>query len=415
MTMTRILQCVLAVFVLSMAGCGLLGITPDTEKTSNPSTTTNNRKKIDFSKAEGKVRDAIKKMRPSTGTADSTIKLVKADVSAAQEQLKLDNELADACACTDAINEANSASQLLNTFTTKAGSDSKKVSELDEELSKELQTYLETAAGKLQTATKLAGETKSGATVTNSPSSPKSMIDDPTWGWIIFIAKVASGLFILSLLAYGLFYFRDQSWRHLEHQLAKATADQISATRDAQKEVLDKLSSLSSAQKDTGTRLHDMHTEIRSLARLVRESAHSRGDGHSSYSSLASSFAQSEPLPPDEPDFPVSVFDYLGKMTRFTNVVKRDFQNNILISDPDGTGELVLIRDSRVPDETQPLFVVPRHGQFQTKQDFHTYYEKYYDCHRPQAGDVWIIDPAVVEKVSGGWQLREKGLLEIRS
>jgi hypothetical protein len=30
------------------------------------------------------------------------------------------------------------------------------------------------------------------------------------------------------------------------------------------------------------------------------------------------------------------------------------------------------------------------------------------------AGDVWIIGPAVVEKVAGGWQLREKGMLEIR-
>ena len=239
---------------------------------------------------------------------------------------------------------------------------------------------------------------------------PSSLMD-----WVILVLVAAGCIVMVVLIGMGLLQLRKQSWQHLETRLGRATADQISATRDAQKEVLDKLSSLSSAQKDTGTRLHDMHTEIRSLARLVRESAHSRGDGRSSYSSFESSYAQSEPLRPDEPDFPVSVFDYLGKMTRFTNVVKRDFQNGILISDPDGTGELVLIRDSRLPDETQPLFVVPRHPQFQTKQDFHTYYEKYYDCHRPQAGDVWIIDPAVVEKVSGGWQLREKGLLEIRS
>ena len=252
--------------------------------------------------------------------------------------------------------------------------------------------------------------TQKESTHTSIVTLPSSFMD-----WVILILVAAGCIVMVVVIGMGLLQLRKQSWQHLETRLGRATADQISATRDAQKEVLDKLSSLSSAQKDTGTRLHDMHTEIRSLARLVRESAHSRGDGHSSYSSLASSFAQSEPLPPDEPDFPVSVFDYLGKMTRFTNVVKRDFQNNILISDPDGTGELVLIRDSRVPDETQPLFVVPRHGQFQTKQDFHTYYEKYYDCHRPQAGDVWIIDPAVVEKVSGGWQLREKGLLEIRS
>ena len=101
-------------------------------------------------------------------------------------------------------------------------------------------------------------------------------------------------------------------------------------------------------------------------------------------------------------------------MTRFANIVKPDFQNGILINDPEGKGELMLIRDSRYPDETQPLFVVPRYAQFQTPQDFHTYYEKYYDCMKPGAGEVWIIDPAVVEKVSGGWLLREKGVLEIR-
>ena len=116
----------------------------------------------------------------------------------------------------------------------------------------------------------------------------------------------------------------------------------------------------------------------------------------------------------EEPEFPVSADDYLGKMDRFANVVRPDFQNGILVNDPEGKGELMLIRDSRLADESQPLFVVPRATQFQTKQDFYTYYEKYYDCVRPTAGDVWILGPAVVEKVTGGWRLREKGMLEIR-
>ena len=171
---------------------------------------------------------------------------------------------------------------------------------------------------------------------------------------------------------------------------------------------------MSSAQNETSSRLHDVHTEIRTLARLVRESSSNRGDGRS-YASIASSYSYNDPSPPkEEPEFPVSAVDYLDKMTRFSNVVKPDFQNGILINDPDGTGELVVIRDSQQLDDTRPLFLVPRHAQFQTKQDFYTYYEKYYECARPSAGNVWIIGPAVVEKVSGGWQLREKGLLEIR-
>jgi hypothetical protein len=232
--------------------------------------------------------------------------------------------------------------------------------------------------------------------------------------WIIPALVIAAGLLILALIATGVLHLRNQSRQHLEHRLGKVAAANAAATREAQKEILDKLSSLSSAQNDTSTRLHDVHTEIRTLARLVRETSPSRGDGRS-YSALASSYAQNEPSPPkEEPEFPVFAGDYLGKMTRFANSVKPDFQNGILISDPDGTGELMLIRDSRYPDETQPLFVVPRYAQFQTPQDFYTYYEKYYDCMKPGAGEVWIIDPAVVEKVSGGWLLREKGVLEIR-
>ena len=232
--------------------------------------------------------------------------------------------------------------------------------------------------------------------------------------WLTRALEIAAGLLILALIVTGLLHLRNKSRQHLEHHLAKAAAAHASVTREAQKEILDKLSSLSSAQNDTSTRLHDVHTEIRTLARLIRESSVSRGDGRS-YATIPSSYSFNDPPPrKEEPEFPVSAVDYLDKMTRFLNVVRPDFQNGILVNDPDGTGELVVIRDSR-QDDGQPLFLVPRHAQFQTKQDFYTFYEKYYECARPSAGDVWIIGPAVVEKVSGGWQLREKGLLEIRS
>jgi hypothetical protein len=232
--------------------------------------------------------------------------------------------------------------------------------------------------------------------------------------YVILGLEIAGGLLVLGLLGYGILYLRNQSQQRLEHQLGKVASANAAATREAQKEILDKVSALSSAQNDTNTRLHDVHTEIRTLARLVRETSPSRGDGRS-YLSLASSRAQNDPPPPkEEPEFPVSAVDYLDKMTRFANVVRPDFQNGILVNDPSGTGELVVIRDGR-QDDTRMLFLVPRHAQFQTKQDFYTYYEKYYDCARPSGGDVWIIGPAMVEKVTGGWQLREKGLLEIRS
>jgi len=417
MTMRRILPCVLVLLVVVMAGCYPFDSEPETPKATNAPTAANNRKKIDFSVAENKVRDARAKMNPDTEPPEPTVKQVKADVTAALDELNIDTERADACGCPKAIGEAKVAQQLLILVSNKIGTSSKKVSEVAEEGQKEIQANLDSALTKIHDASAFLAEAQanqSPSPVKNPTEIQKSATQDPFWESILFVAKIIGGLLILALVAFGLLYLRSQSRHHLEHQLGKAAAAQASVTREAQKEILDKLSSLSLAHNDTNTRLHDVHTEIRSLARLMRDSSPGRSDGRS-YSSLGSSYPHNDPPPPkEEPEFPVSALDYLGKMTRFANVVKPDFQNGILISDPDGTGELMLIRDSRLPDETQPLFIVPRHAQFQTKQDFLTYYAKYYDCAKPGAGDVWIIDPAVVEKVSGGWQLREKGVLEIR-
>ncbi len=99
-------------------------------------------------------------------------------------------------------------------------------------------------------------------------------------------------------------------------------------------------------------------------------------------------------------------------MQRYATVVKPDFQNGILVADTENKGELVLVQDASISHDT--LFIIPRATQFQMKQDFYTYYERYYDCERPASGTVWILDPAVVERVQGGWTLREKGVLEVR-
>jgi hypothetical protein len=399
-----------------MAGCYPFDSEPTPPKNTSSETSTNNRTRIDFSKAENKVRDARAKMDPTAEPPEPTVKQVKADVTAAMEELDIDNNGASACACPSAIGEAKVAYQVLTLVSNRIGTSSKKVSEVAEDTRKELQTNLDSALTKIENASELVAAAQaipSATPVKSAPEVPKPETNDSVWGPILLAAKIVAGLLILTILVFGFLHFRNQSQQHLERHLGKAAAAHASVTREAQKDILDKLSSLTSAQSDTRIRLHDVQTEIRTLARLVRESSVSRGDGRS-YASLAASYSYNDPSPKEEPEFPVSAFDYLDKMTRYSNVVKPDFQNGILINDPDGTGELMLIRDSRVPDETQPLFVVPRHAQFQTKQDFYTYYEKYYDCVRPGAGDVWIIDPAVVEKVSGGWQLREKGVLEIR-
>ena len=112
--------------------------------------------------------------------------------------------------------------------------------------------------------------------------------------------------------------------------------------------------------------------------------------------------------------FPISAESYLDQVRQIAMVVRPDFQKGILVGAPTGNGELVLIRNSSQSVERQTLFLLPRVTQFQTKQEFYTYYEKYYQCEKPSAGDVWIVEPATVSKVEGGWQLKKKGVLDIR-
>lgn len=109
--------------------------------------------------------------------------------------------------------------------------------------------------------------------------------------------------------------------------------------------------------------------------------------------------------------FPVLVADYLNLVRRIATSVKSDSLKGILVKAADGAGEMVLVDDRSTPRDL--LYVVPAVGSFKTRQDYYSFYEKYFDCSRPTGGEVWIVRPAVVGRVNGGWELREKGELEI--
>jgi hypothetical protein len=297
--------------------------------------------------------------------------------------------------------------------TTLGNDPQKRIADLSEDLRTKLPEELTVEAGKLRNLSEAELRGTGTATPSSSPEGSQPSIDDPSW-WqdaLFLSAKIVAVLFVLVLLVLAVKFLWNRSWKTLESNVTQLVKAHVVAARDGQPDYAPKLSSLASTQADINTKLSELDTEVRSLARLVRDSAARRSDRNPSYG--ASNYAE-DVSPKDEPEFPVSAVDYLDKMNRFANVVKPDFQNGILVNDPEGDGELVLIRDPRVRDDTQPLFVIPRATQFHTKQDFYTYYQKYYDCVRPTGGDVWIIGPAVVEKVTGGWQLREKGMLEVR-
>jgi hypothetical protein len=114
-------------------------------------------------------------------------------------------------------------------------------------------------------------------------------------------------------------------------------------------------------------------------------------------------------------EFPVSANDYLGRVPDAAQIVRHDIAMDKLVVGPNGKGELVLIRDPRALDNTESLFVLPRIARFWSTDAFYYFYEKYYDCAKPSVGDMWIINPAVVSRVQGGWKLKKKGVMEVRN
>jgi hypothetical protein len=235
--------------------------------------------------------------------------------------------------------------------------------------------------------------------------------DNGTRDLVVLVAEILGAVVLSVLAVFGIVSLSRRHWAKFDTHLVQALTAHFGNFKNQQSDLAGKLSALASTQGELSTRLGDIQTEVRSLGRLVRDAAL---DGGIRGSATPASSQTDQTPPKDDPAFPISAGDYLERMRRFSIVVKPDFQNGILVDDPEGRGELALIRDARVPDDIQPLFVIPRSTQFQTKQDFHTYFEKYYDCQKPSAGEVWIIDPAVVSTVPGGWQLREKGVLEVR-
>jgi hypothetical protein len=417
MTLKRVLHCALVFMVLVTSGCSWLtpdkpGATPNA--TSSPTPQPGNM--IDFVGATSDVQKALDRLHPPGRPAPPvSVKSIKEPIDSAIEKLGTEeSRLRELCTdCTDktkddAVRALNSLSEMKRQLR----SDSKN---LDDELKTSLEKALklEVDALKQLSSAKPKPSEAPSVTTTVSPETPKIETDDSgLWGLLVLLAKIFGALLILVLLASAVHYLWKRLWRTLESRIARVVKAQLIAAFEGQPDYSPKFSALASTQTDTNNKLGEVDNEVRSLARLVRDSLARRSDRNPSYGGSNYQSYSEDASPKDEPEFPVSAVDYLGKMNRFANVVRPDFQNGILVNAPDGDGELVLIRDSR--DETQPLFVVPRATQFHTKQDFYTYYQKYYDCVRPSAGDVWIIGPAVVEKVTGGWQLREKGMLEIR-
>jgi len=106
------------------------------------------------------------------------------------------------------------------------------------------------------------------------------------------------------------------------------------------------------------------------------------------------------------PAFPSLVAQYL-KRTRSANKINVTFDYETGAFVPVEDGEFVVVT------HTDDAILLPRAAKFSTRRDFYEYYQDYYHCPNPDAGDVQIVTPASVAPAGNGWTLEATGLLEI--
>jgi hypothetical protein len=106
------------------------------------------------------------------------------------------------------------------------------------------------------------------------------------------------------------------------------------------------------------------------------------------------------------PAFPSLVANYL-KRTKAANKVSVTFDYETGAFVPVEDGEFVV-----VTNQDQPV-VLPRAPKFATKRDFYEFYQDYYHCSNPDAGDVQILQPAFVSRSGNGWTLVATGMLDV--
>lgn len=112
-----------------------------------------------------------------------------------------------------------------------------------------------------------------------------------------------------------------------------------------------------------------------------------------------------EPPPP----FPCAVASYLDKLPQSAVVVRFDPESGLV--QQSASGECYLVPVAR--DQALSM-IIPKAASLNSKQDYYNSYYELFNCENPAAGEVTIVNPAIVEAVEGGWQVREAGSIEIK-
>lgn len=109
------------------------------------------------------------------------------------------------------------------------------------------------------------------------------------------------------------------------------------------------------------------------------------------------------------PAFPSTVAHYL-KRTKAAHKLNVTFDYETESFVPVEDGEFVVINNG---DPNTQAVVLPRAPRFAKRRDFYEFYQDYYHCPKPDAGEVNILRPAAVTPAGAGWKLQTTGLLEV--
>lgn len=242
-------------------------------------------------------------------------------------------------------------------------------------------------------------EKKAADIISAVPSKPFTFSD--------IASSIALLLSLLSLagLAYMFLTFRRQLDQIviLQAQSREAERD-LRASLKENKEYAETVeANLSRVKDDLGLQIHSAKRNSEEAKRLARarESAPNVSEPVRAGQVL-------EVVP--DPTFPSLVADYLNRLRPDQRTaVEADFRTDRLVAATAESAPFVFVEDA---DGSGAGIVLPK-PHLQRSQEFSSYYKGYYHCTDPSAGEVYIIEPAVVSPDGKGWRLSQMGRMEI--
>ncbi len=225
-------------------------------------------------------------------------------------------------------------------------------------------------------------------------------------GWLIWglVGLLALG----ALAAFALFLFRlDRRVGDVERLHAKV----VQRLKNMEGAVLEQKSQAQSASSGVTQLREELSREMEELRRSYRDMRAGPPRPVAPVAAFTDPYTHLDRTPARDPGptFPALVSDYLSKVSDNKKVeVESDFRTNLFVPSPGGP--FVLVQDD---DGTGSGIVLPK-SRLQKGQEFTSYYKGTYFCDSPSAGEVFVVEPAVVDSAGGGWRLRSPGRLELK-